>query len=306
MAGGGPEEAPGRAGSRPIAAKGARCGAHGGARLLRFSLKLPCDVIPIGDSTRSRTTPWVTYAIILLNVVVFVRMLTLSTSLPATQAAQVRDFQEQTASVCYGFRTLPTELDRFICQWGFQPDEFFDNVNGESSAPEANRWEALLSIVTAMFLHAGWLHILGNMLFLWVFGDNIEDRFGHARYLLFYLVAGIAAGLVQGFVDPGSVVPVVGASGAVAGVLGAYLVYFPRATIRVVIPFFVLIFIPLPVPAVVMIGVWFLQNLLAGLATISDAATPDSGVAFFAHIGGFLFGVAVAVLLGRRPRRTRG
>lgn len=256
-------------------------------------------MIPIGDSTRSRTTPWVTYAIILVNVAIFVWMLTLSTSLPASQAAQVRDFREQTESVCYGFRTLPTEVDRFICRWGFQPDEFLDNAKGESEAPGSSRIEVLLSIVTSMFLHAGWLHILGNMLFLWVFGDNIEDRLGHARYLLFYLLAGTAAALVQASVDPGSVVPVVGASGAVAGVLGAYLVYFPRATISVVIPFFVLIFIPLPVPAVVMIGIWFLQNLLAGLATVSDAATPDSGVAFFAHIGGFLFGVVVAALFRR-------
>lgn len=266
-------------------------------------LKLPSKVIPIGDSTRSRTTPWVTYAVILFNVAIFIRMLTLSTAMPASQAAQVRDFREQTASVCYGFRTLPTELDRFICRWGFQPEEFLDNAKGESEAPGASRVEVLISIITSMFLHAGWLHILGNMLFLWVFGDNIEDRLGHARYLLFYLLAGVAAAFLQSAADPGSVVPVVGASGAVAGILGAYLVYYPRATISVVIPFFVLIFIPLPVPAVVMIGVWFLQNLLAGLATISDAATPDSGVAFFAHIGGFLFGVAVAAIFGRRQRR---
>jgi len=245
----------------------------------------------------------VTYAIILLNVVVFLRMLGLSATLPASQRAQLRDFQDQTATVCYGFRTLPTEADRFVCRWGFQPVEFFDNVKGESLAAEPSRTEVLLSIITTMFLHAGWLHILGNMLFLWVFGDNVEDRLGHVRFLAFYLLSGIIAALVHGLVDPASLVPVVGASGAVAGVLGAYLVCFPKATVRVVIPFFVLIFIPIPVPAVVMIGVWFLQNLFAGLATVNAAATPDSGTAFFAHIGGFFFGVTVALLFARRAGR---
>jgi len=245
----------------------------------------------------------VTYAIILLNVVVFLRMLGLSTTLPLGQRAQLRDFQDQTATVCYGFRTLPTEADRFVCRWGFQPKEFFDNAKGESQAAEPSRAEVLLSIITAMFLHAGWLHILGNMLFLWVFGDNVEDRLGHPGFLAFYLISGVVASLVHGLVDPGSLVPVVGASGAVAGVLGAYLVCFPRATVRVVIPVFFLFLIPIPVPAVVMIGLWFLQNLLAGLATVNAAATPDSGTAFFAHIGGFVFGVVLALLAGRRAGR---
>ncbi len=262
-----------------------------------------CNVIPIGDDNRSRTTPWVTYAIIVLNLVAFLGMLGLSTTIPTSQRAQLRDFQDQTATVCYGFRTLPTEVDRFVCRWGFQPKEFFDNLKGKSTAVQSNRMEVLLSIVTTMFLHAGWLHILGNLLFLWVFGNNVEDRLGRPLFLAFYLLSGVVAALVHGLVDPGSVVPVVGASGAVAGVLGAYLVCFPKATVRVVIPFFFLFLIPIPVPAVVMIGLWFVQNLLAGLATVNAAATPDSGTAFFAHIGGFLFGVLVGLLLASRPRR---
>jgi membrane associated rhomboid family serine protease len=260
-------------------------------------------VIPVGDSPRPRTTAWVTYAIIVANVAVFIYMLTLPTSLEGSRRSQFQEFREQTQTICYGFEAEPNEANRFVCRWGFQPQEWFDNVGGESRAPES-RSEVLFSIISSMFLHAGWLHILGNLLFLWVFGDNVEDRLGHIPYLLFYVAAGVVAALLQGLIDTSSVVPVVGASGAIAGVLGAYLVWFPRATVKVLIPFFILIFIPLPVPAVVMIGLWFLQNLLSGLASFTDAATPDSGVAFFAHIGGFLFGM-LAVLLFFRGRGER-
>jgi membrane associated rhomboid family serine protease len=206
----------------------------------------------------------------------------------------VAEFQDQTNSVCYGFQSAPTD------------QEFFDVVRGQSKYPADSTAQVLLSIVTALFMHAGWVHIIGNMLFLWVFGDNIEDRLGHIGYLAFYLAGGIFASLSQGFADPNSVVPNVGASGAVAAVLGAYLVFFPRATVNVVIPFFILIFIPIPIPAAVMIGLWFLQNLLAGVATVTTT-TADQGVAFFAHIGGFLFGFLLTLLvfrpLLRRPPR---
>ena len=259
-------------------------------------------MIPIGDSPRSRTRPWVNYGIILVNVAVFLLMLSLSTEIPASNSQALHEFNDQTNGVCYQVETAPTTLDRFACKWAFQPREFFDNLAGRSDVPRPDRPVILISIITALFLHAGWLHIIGNMLFLWVFGDNVEDRLGHAGYLVFYLLAGIAAMLVQGLLDVNSAVPVLGASGAVAGVLGAYLVYYPRATVRVVIPFFVLIFIPIPVPAFVMIGLWFLQNLLFGVASVSNAAAPDTGVAFFAHIGGFVFGVLVAGLFLRRLR----
>ena len=138
------------------------------------------------------------------------------------------------------------------------------------------------------------------MLFLWVFGDNVEDRLGHMVFLLFYLLGGAAASLAQTIADPNSVVPTVGASGAVAAVLGAYLWYFPRATVTVALLFF--IFIPIPVPAVLLIGFWFVQNLLAGIATINNAAGADAGIAWFAHIGGFAFGFLVA-LAGLAHRR---
>lgn len=261
-------------------------------------------MIPVGDSNRAHRTPWVTRLIILLNIGAFLYLLALPASAPADRREATADFVEQTEGVCYGYETLPSDADRFICTWSFQPREFFDAIAGESGLAGDELWAALASIVTAMFLHGGWLHILGNMLYLWVFGDNVEDRLGHGVFLLFYLLGGVAGSFIQGAMDPNSLIPVLGASGAVASVLGAYLIWYPGATIRVVIPFFILIFIPLPVPAWMMIGLWFAQNLLAGYATIAETAT-DQGVAWFAHIGGFVFGMLVAVLAGSKARKQR-
>lgn len=265
-------------------------------------------MIPVGDSNRRHTTPWVTYAIILLNFAAFIYMLTLPSDPEIVgQNRRGEDLVEVRSDLpgCYGLETVDTEADRFLCDYAFQPGEFFDSVTGETPESGGERWTALLSIVTAMFLHLGWLHILGNMLFLWVFGDNIEDRLGHFTYAAFYLLAGVVASFIQGALDPNSVVPVLGASGAVAGVLGAYLIWFPHATVRVVIPLFILIFIPIPIPAWIMIGLWFAQNLLSGYATVVSTATQaDQGVAWFAHIGGFIFGMVIAWMAGRRPRRA--
>ncbi len=282
-------------------------------------------MIPIGDSPRSRTTPYVTRLIILANVVVFLYTLSLSTAVAPTPRAQARDYLDQVSGPCYGqLNTRPTETDRFYCRWSFQTREFFDAVKGredvpnldsrqveqleralgEQATPHVTRWEILISIVTSTFIHGGWLHIIGNLLFLWVFGDNVEDRMGHVGFLLFYLVAGVVASLVQGFIDTSSLVPTVGASGAVAGVLGAYLVYYPKATVTTLIPI-AIILIPIPIPAVIMIGFWFIQNLLSGFATLGTAGTPDSGVAFFAHIGGFVFGAGLVLLFLRRLRPPR-
>ena len=256
-------------------------------------------MIPIGDSTEGRGTPWVNYALILMNVAVFLFMLSLSTAESPNPFQRAQDRSRLQNGSCYGLATTASATDSFICKWAFQPKEFFDNLKGHSDVSRPDRPVILFSIITAMFLHAGWLHLGGNMLFLWVFGDNAERRMGHAGYLLFYFVAGIAATLVQGLIDTSSIVPVLGASGAIAGVLGAYIIFFPRSTIRVVIPFFPLIFIPLPIPAFIMIGVWFAQNFLAGLASIDGAARASQGVAFFAHIGGFIFGMVIALLLPR-------
>lgn len=272
----------------------------GGARLAdsavrRWSPAAP--VIPIGDSTSARRTPFVNWALIAANILVFIYALSLSTSV--TSAA---DFQAQRDDVCYGFNAAPTEVDHFYCEWSFQPEEWFDNISGDSRTGESGSVSIFVTIFTAIFLHAGWLHIGGNMLFLWVFGDNIEDRLGHVLYLAFYLAGGFVASLIQGMMDPDSVVPVVGASGAVAAVLGAYIVWFPKATIITVLPVF--FFLPFPVPAFVMIGLWFVQNLLAGYATLGSVA-PDTGVAWFAHIGGFLFGFLLVFLFLREYGRRR-
>jgi membrane associated rhomboid family serine protease len=267
-------------------------------------------LIPIGDSPKTTLIPWVNYGLILANIVAFVYMLGLSGAWPVNPREQLNQIRSQAAGPCYGFEAPPTDRDRFFCEWSFQPKEFFDNLTGQLDVANPDRVQILLSVVTSLFLHGGWLHILGNMLFLWVFGDNVEDRLGHAGYLAFYLLGGIVATMVQGLADATSVVPVVGASGAVAAVLGAYIVYYPRATVNVVIPFFILIFIPIPVPAIVMIGLWFVQNLLGGFATVGATATPNEGIAWFAHIGGFLWGMATVWLflrrIGRRPPRWGG
>ncbi len=261
-------------------------------------------MIPIGDSPRSRTTPWMTRALILSNVVVFLLMLTLSTALPATRAQANREFQAQSQGVCYGFAARPTETDRFYCRWGFQTKEWLDSVRNRSRTPSQGRLEVILTVLTSVFIHAGWLHIAGNMIFLWVFGDNVEDRLGHFGFLLFYLLCGFVASMTQSFINVDSLTPTVGASGAVAGVLGAYLVYYPKARVTTLIPI-TIILIPIPIPAVIMIGVWFLQNLLSGLGTLGTVGAADSGVAFFAHIGGFVFGALLILLFFRHARPDR-
>jgi membrane associated rhomboid family serine protease len=157
------------------------------------------------------------------------------------------------------------------------------------------------NLVTHMFLHAGWLHVLGNMLFLWVFGDNVEDILGHWKYLLFYFMCGIAAGLSQMLIDPGSRIPMMGASGAIAGVMGAYLVKFPRSEVTM-FAWFLFIF-RFDVPAWVMLLYWFGLQLFGGFGSIGEAS--QGGTAFFAHIGGFLVGILLIFVLGTRERYWR-
>jgi membrane associated rhomboid family serine protease len=156
-----------------------------------------------------------------------------------------------------------------------------------------------------MFMHGSWLHILGNMLFLWIFGDNVEDAMGHLLYGAFYLLTGVLASLSHGLVNAESLTPAIGASGAVAGIMGAYIVLFPRATITALLPFFLLI--PVQVPAIFLIGIWFLLQLFSGVSSLGvDAVGSGGGVAYFAHIGGFIAGgvlVNVFVLGRRRVRR---
>ena len=212
-------------------------------------------MIPIRDVIPSRTTPFVTISLIVLNVLVFLQMP------PGDSAA----------------------FELFIRTWGVTPVDF-----------------NLTAVLTAMFVHAGFGHLFSNMLFLWIFGDNVEDRLGHGRYLAFYLLCGLAAALLQGFFEAGSRIPMVGASGAIAGVLGAYLVMFPHSRVLT------LVFVAfVEVPAVLLLGLWFVTQLLSGLGTLAAVRPEDmGGVAFWAHAGGFAAGTAL-VFLFRRPERMR-
>jgi membrane associated rhomboid family serine protease len=249
-------------------------------------------MIPFHDSPRARTFPYVNLALIGINFAVFFYQVALS-QMDADGGL--------------------TELDRFIYDWGSIPACMLDSVGvdvGLTARGEAfcarqpdPRWTPFTSI----FMHAGWLHITGNMLFLWIFGDNVEDRLGHALYAVFYVLTGLIASFTQAFVADWTgrdlLVPAVGASGAIAGVMGAYIVLFPRATVAVIIPFF--FFLPFPVPALVLVGVWFAAQVFSGAASLgADAAGAGGGIAYFAHIGGFVAGAGlVNAFMLLRPRR---
>ena len=207
-------------------------------------------MLPLGDDDSGRRTfPFVTYALIAVNVLVFVLL-----ELPQGD-----------------------NLDAFLTRWGTIPSQI---VAGNG----------LITLITSMFLHAGWLHIGSNMLFLWIFGDNVEDAFGHTIYLIFYLVCGIVASLAQVLVGPSSTVPGVGASGAIAGVLAAYIVLFGSRPVRVLMQG-----ILTTVPSYVMIGIWIVTQLISGFGALGD--TQSGGVAYWAHIGGFVAGLALTFLL---------
>ena len=167
-----------------------------------------------------------------------------------------------------------------------------------SLRPAYFHWE---NIFTSMFVHASWLHVLGNMLFLWVFGDNVEDILGHAKYLGFYLMCGTAAGLAQVLMDPTSRVPMVGASGAIAGVMGAYLVKFPRSRVKMLA--FLLFIFTFELPAWLMLIYWFALQVFGGVGSVTEAA--QGGVAFFAHVGGFVTGAVLVNAMGPRKRYWR-
>ncbi|HEY7056308.1 MAG TPA: rhomboid family intramembrane serine protease [Vicinamibacterales bacterium] len=160
------------------------------------------------------------------------------------------------------------------------------------------------SVVTSMFLHGGWMHVIGNMLYLWIFGDNVEDRLGHARFLLFYLASGVVAALLQVVINPFSEVPMLGASGAIAGVMGAYFVLYPES--RVLTAVFIFIFFDLvEIPAIFFLGIWFVMQLLSGVGSLGISNTAG-GTAFWAHIGGFVVGAIVGLVLRRGGRRWTG
>ncbi len=215
-------------------------------------------MIPLRDIIPSRTTPFVTISLIVVNVLAFLFEL-----------------------------SLGDDVDAFIRTWGLVPAEF-----------------SLVTLSTSMFLHGGILHVGGNMLYLWIFGDNVEDRMGHGRFLTFYLGCGVAAALAQAYVSPDSAIPMVGASGAIAGVMGAYFVLYPHSRIVTLVPLFIFIQI-VEVPAIFFLGIWFLMQFMSGIGSIADAADgARGGIAFWAHAAGFVAGL-IGVVIFKRPERER-
>ena len=184
--------------------------------------------------------------------------------------------------------SLGRAVDAFTLYWGLVPAAF--------------SW---VTVFTSMFLHGGLMHVAGNMLYLWIFGDNVEDRMGHGRYLVFYILCGVAAALAQTITVPDSVVPMVGASGAIAGVMGAYFVLYPRSRIVTLIPIFFFIQI-VEVPAIFFLGIWFLMQFVNGVGSIvsTGAGGMAGGIAFWAHVAGFVAGIS-GVVVFRRPERQR-
>jgi membrane associated rhomboid family serine protease len=205
-------------------------------------------------------------------------------------------------------------LARSVCELGLIPGEFLGRVPPGTSVPLSPGEVCVLGVerhwlapLTSMFLHGGWLHLIGNMWFLWVFGNNVEDKIGHVRYVLFYLFCGLVASAGQIAVDPGSVIPTLGASGAIAGVLGAYLVMFPGRRVYSLVPI-LFIFTLMPLPAIVVLGFWFVLQFFSGVTGLAQHV--NGGVAYFAHVGGFLAGLVLALLFfpkeRNRPARDEG
>lgn len=215
-------------------------------------------MFPLYDTLRSRRFPIVNWMLIILNGMVFY----------------------------YELKLNEAGLERFLHSWGLIPFQL-------ASSP-AETW---ITIFTGMFLHGGWFHILSNMWILAIFGDNIEDRLGGGRYLIFYLLGGTAAALLEVYLSPSSNLPMIGASGAIAGVLGAYLILFPRARIVSLVPI-IFIFTLVEIPAIIFLGFWFISQLFSGWLALQGADM--SGIAWWAHIGGFVFGMLAIRLFVRR------
>jgi membrane associated rhomboid family serine protease len=236
--------------------------------------------IPLGDYNPTRRRGVVTLLFIATNVLVFVF------------------WQPWNGGFC--------QQCAFYARWGAIPNEIVEReplteaeldttVDPRCGVDAMPDKPVALSVLVAMFLHGGWGHLLGNMLYLFVFGDNVEDRLGRGTYLIFYVVCGVVATLAFAFANPSSTTTLVGASGAIAGVLGAYLVMYPTAMVRVfIVPFFFL-----PLPAVLVLGGWFLWQLYAN----NVAGQAGAGVAYLAHVAGFLAGIILALLLGQRPQQ---
>ena len=243
-------------------------------------------MIPLRDNIPSRTTPWVNYGIIGLCGLVFFFQL------QDQQSLLVERYGMIPARVVHPGRPVELAERRLI----LTPlgDLAIQNVRRPAADPAVAPWQTLL---TCIFLHGGWMHIMGNMWMLWIFGDNVEDRMGHFRYLAFYVLCGFVASAVHMLADTSSAIPTIGASGAVAGVMGAYMVLYPRAKVLSVVPIFFFIHM-IVLPAPVFLGIWFLLQFFHGTSAMS------SGVAWWAHIGGFITGFIAAWFLKQSDSTT--
>jgi len=228
-------------------------------------------MIPLRDDQPRFSTPYVTYFLIGLNLAVFLFEATLT----------------------------PQSFKVLLYQLGMVPASITGFLAGGS---RVGLMAAFLPALTSMFLHGSWMHVIGNMWFLWIFGDNIEDHLGHFKYLLFYLLSGLGAAFAQVILNPHSIVPTVGASGAIAGVLGAYFLLYPRAKVLIWFPILFLFYLP----AWVTLGYWFAMQFVSGAATsLASYSDTRGGVAFWAHVGGFVAGIILIKLIPERPRRYR-
>ncbi|MDP6924264.1 MAG: rhomboid family intramembrane serine protease [Candidatus Scalindua sp.] len=230
-------------------------------------------MIPIRDRNSSGTFPYVTIGIIIINVFIFLYEL-----------------------------SLGSDLTIFVYQYGVVPVK----ATHYFQAPDSTLIDTFFPFLSSTFLHAGFIHLIGNMWFLWIFGDNIEDRLGHIKYLCFYILCGAIASSVHVFFNSESQIPCIGASGAIAAVLGAYMVTFPRARVTTIIPIFIFIQI-IELPAVIVLGFWILIQFFSG--TASSTASASGGVAWWAHVGGFVSGIIlfyiIRILFVRKPVRRR-
>lgn len=230
-------------------------------------------MVPLHDDNPTSSTPHVTYTLIGINVAVFLFQLSLTRG----------------------------QLQQFFNSWAMVPDQLTASFSGQLQMP-VFEW---ITLITSQFLHGGIFHIAGNMLYLWVFGNNIEDQLGKARFVIFYLGCGTLAGLTQWIFAPQSPVPTVGASGAIAGVMGAYILRFPKANILTLLPIFFFI-TTVRVPALFFLGFWFVQQALYGVASLgSEVNVGSGGVAYWAHAGGFVFGLILGPALGLMKGKGR-
>jgi membrane associated rhomboid family serine protease len=223
-------------------------------------------LFPLYDENPTKSVPWMTILLIVANVLVFLYELSLQSS------GQLQQFFQTAALVPYEITHL-SKLTPGVTNIG------------------------VLAFFTSMFMHAGWLHILGNMWYLWIFGNNIEETLGSVRYIFFYLLCGLGGGIGHILSQPNSQIPTLGASGAIAGVLAGYLVLFPTARIVTIIPIFIFLQV-IRVPAIILIGLWFLIQILSGAGSLTSQAA--AGTAWFAHVGGFITGIVLILLLARR------